>query len=45
MLSDRNSTAHIYNEQVAIEICHTIQEKYVIALADLLEQIEERLGE
>lgn len=45
MLNDRNSTAHIYNEQLAIEICHNIQEKYVMALANLLEKIEKRLSE
>ena len=45
MLNDRDSTAHIYNEHLAIEICHNIQEKYVIALANLLEKIEKRLSE
>ena len=45
MLSDRNSTAHIYSEQLAIEICHNIQEKYVISLANLLDQIKKRLNE
>lgn len=44
MLNDRNSTAHIYNEQLAIEICHNIQEKYVFALTKLLENIEKRLS-
>ncbi|MHB1650928.1 MAG: nucleotidyltransferase substrate binding protein [Desulfitobacteriaceae bacterium] len=43
MLSDRNSTAHIYSEQPAIEICRNIEEKYVIALGELLEQIKARL--
>jgi nucleotidyltransferase substrate binding protein (TIGR01987 family) len=45
MLNDRNSTAHIYNEQLAIEICHNIQEKYLTALANLLERIEKRLSD
>ena len=45
MLNDRNSTAHIYNEGLAIEICHNIQEKYVLAFADLLAKIEKRLCE
>lgn len=45
MLHDRNSTAHIYNEQLAIEICHHILEKYVSALTDLLEKIEKRLDD
>ena len=45
MLKDRNSAAHIYNEHLAIEICHNIQEKYVLALVNLLEKIEKRLSE
>ncbi|TGE39774.1 nucleotidyltransferase [Desulfosporosinus fructosivorans] len=45
MLNDRNSTAHIYSEQLAIEICRNIEEKYVIALVHLLERIKTRLGE
>ncbi|MDR3584955.1 MAG: nucleotidyltransferase substrate binding protein [Desulfosporosinus sp.] len=44
MLSDRNSTAHIYSEQLAIEICENIQKKYVIELDNLLEKIKIRLG-
>lgn len=42
MLSDRNSTAHIYNEQLAIELCHNIQEKYVVELVNLLKEIKTR---
>lgn len=45
MFSDRNSTVHIYSEQLAIEICHNIQGKYVIALGELLEEIKARIGE
>lgn len=45
MLSDRNSTAHIYDEQLAIKICHNIQDKYVIELTNLLKNINARLGE
>lgn len=45
MLSDRNSTDHIYNEQLAIEICHNIQEKYVIELEGLLKKLKTRFGE
>ena len=45
MLNDRNSTAHIYNERLAIEICCNIQEKYVQALFDLQKKIEKRLCE
>lgn len=44
MLSDRNSTTHLYSEQLAIEICHNIQNIYVIELANLLEEIKTRLG-
>jgi len=44
MLGDRNSTAHIYSEQLAIEICHNIQAKYVNEFSNLLEEIRTRLG-
>jgi nucleotidyltransferase substrate binding protein (TIGR01987 family) len=43
MLNDRNSTSHIYSEQLAIEICDNIKVKYVIALNELMEQIEIRI--
>jgi len=39
MLSDRNSTAHIYSEQLAIEICQNIRERYVSAFVNLLKKI------
>ncbi|MEA4900382.1 nucleotidyltransferase substrate binding protein [Desulfitobacterium sp.] len=42
MLSDRNSTVHIYSQQLAKEICHNIQEKYVFALEELLKGIRTR---
>lgn len=42
MLNDRNSTAHIYDEQLAIEICNNIQEKYIMAFEKLLEKIRMR---
>lgn len=45
MLNDRNSTAHIYSEQLAIEICHHIQNNYVIELSNLLEEIKTRIGQ
>lgn len=44
MLNDRNSTAHIYSEQLAIEICNSIRAKYVNEFANLLEKITTRLG-
>ena len=43
MLNDRNSTLHIYSEQLAIQICDNIKVKYVIALNELMEQIEIRI--
>lgn len=42
MLSDRNSTVHIYSQKLAKEICHTIQEKYVFELGELLKRIQTR---
>ena len=42
MLQDRNSTAHIYSEQVAVQICRRIQERYLDAFAELIEQIGRR---
>jgi len=45
MLGDRNSTAHIYSEQLAIEICKNIQGKYIIELVNLLGKIKIRRGE
>jgi len=43
MLSDRNTTAHIYNEQLAIEICSKIIKEYVDEFAQLQEQIKMRM--
>jgi len=45
MLEDRNSTAHIYSENVAQRICSDIKGKYVLSLGELLEQIKVRLSE
>ncbi|MGH4123729.1 MAG: nucleotidyltransferase substrate binding protein [Clostridium sp.] len=42
MLNDRNSTSHIYSEQVATEICNNIKGKYVMALSELKEKIQSR---
>jgi nucleotidyltransferase substrate binding protein (TIGR01987 family) len=42
MLIDRNSTSHIYSEQVAIQICNNIVNKYVIEFNNLLEEIKKR---
>ena len=43
MLKDRNSTVHIYNEQLAIEMCNNIQHKYINELSKLAEKIEIRI--
>jgi nucleotidyltransferase substrate binding protein (TIGR01987 family) len=43
MLSDRNTTAHIYNEQSAIEICSKIVKEYVCEFNQLKEQIKIRM--
>ncbi|AHM57331.1 nucleotidyltransferase substrate binding protein [Peptoclostridium acidaminophilum DSM 3953] len=42
MLKDRNSTTHIYSEEVAKKICLNIEERYVAALDDLMAKIQER---
>lgn len=44
MLNDRNITAHIYSENLSIEICNNIKSKYLAVLGYLLEQISERIG-
>jgi nucleotidyltransferase substrate binding protein (TIGR01987 family) len=43
MLNDRNTTAHIYNEQAAIEICSKIITEYVCEFNELKEQIKKRV--
>lgn len=42
MLNDRNSTAHIYSEEKAIEVCNNIITKYIDAFIELLEEIKKR---
>lgn len=42
MLNDRNSTSHIYSEQVALLICNNIVNKYISELNDILKEIEKR---
>lgn len=42
MLNDRNSTSHIYNEKLAIEICNNIIAKYAIGFEALIKQIQQR---
>ncbi len=43
MLNDRNSTSHIYNGKMAIEICNNIIEKYINIFEDLIKQIQTRI--
>ena len=45
MLADKNSTAPIYNEAIAIRICTDIKVKYVHSFGELIERIKERLTE
>ncbi|MGB3367693.1 MAG: nucleotidyltransferase substrate binding protein [Acidaminobacteraceae bacterium] len=42
MLNDRNSTSHIYNENLAKSICLNIEKKYILALNELLKNIIKR---
>lgn len=44
MLNDRNPTAHIYSEQLAIKICSNIKEKYADELKKLVARIETRIS-
>lgn len=40
LLEDRNSTSHIYNEKLADEIATRIVDKYVVAIGELVENLE-----
>ena len=40
LLEDRNSTSHIYNEKLADEIADRIVNKYVVAIGELVENLE-----
>lgn len=42
MLNDRNSTTHIYNEEIAIAICNNITSKYIGVFESLMKQIQSR---
>jgi nucleotidyltransferase substrate binding protein (TIGR01987 family) len=42
MLKDRNSTTHIYNEEIAKKICLNIEEKYVKEFNNLMLEIQKR---
>lgn len=43
MLSDRNLTAHIYNEQLAVQICQRIQERYIEEFANMATRLRLRM--
>lgn len=42
MLKDRNTTAHIYNEKLAVEICNNIINNYINVFKKLIKQIQLR---
>jgi len=42
MLNDRNSTVHIYDEKMSIEICNNIINKYADEFRKLLRAVEMR---
>ena len=44
MLHDRNSTAHVYNEQLALEVCNRIQSQYISAFDAVCGEIKVRFG-
>ena len=44
MLDDRNSTAHIYSEHLAIQICQRVEERYIDAFSELVEKLHLRMG-
>lgn len=43
LLEDRNSTSHIYNENMAKEIADRIQNQYVYAISELIDNLEKLL--
>lgn len=45
MLNDRNSTVHIYNERLSLDIYQRIRDRYVFALEELVKKIQARIGE
>jgi nucleotidyltransferase substrate binding protein (TIGR01987 family) len=42
MLNDRNSTTHIYSEEMALAICNNITSKYIDVFESLMKQIQSR---
>ncbi len=43
MLVDRNSTAHIYSEQLAVQICQRIQDRYIGEFNELAARLRARV--
>lgn len=43
MLTYRNTTAHIYNEKLSVEICNNITAKYIAVFEQLADRISERI--
>lgn len=43
MLEDRNSTAHIYSEKLAVQICQRIQERYIEEFNELAARLRVRV--
>ena len=43
LLEDRNSTSHIYNENMSKEIADRIQNQYVYAISELIDNLEKLL--
>ncbi len=43
LLEDRNSTSHIYNENMAKEIAERVQNQYVYAISELIDNLEKLL--
>ena len=43
LLEDRNSTSHIYNENMAKEIAERVQNQYVYAISELIDNLEKIL--
>ncbi len=43
LLEDRNSTSHIYNENLANDIAKRIVEKYITAIGELVENLQKLL--
>ena len=43
MLADRNATAHIYSEQLAVQICQRIQQRYIGEFNELADRLRARV--